>query len=105
MSVKVKRYLDLLEHTGVDLALAKALKFLRPETNPPVPWHRIIGSSGAISSRGPRTNGARRQRDALVAEGVEVTETQDGEFKVDLREYGWFPTVPVAAEPQEATRQ
>jgi len=82
------------------LAPAKALKFLQPETDPPVPWYRIIGSSGAISSRGPGTDGARRQRDALVAEGVEVTETQNGEFRVDLREYGWFPIV---AERQEAT--
>ncbi|KAL9708952.1 Alkyltransferase-like protein 1 [Leucoagaricus gongylophorus] len=73
--------------------VGQALKFLQPGTNPPVPWHRIIGSSGAISSRGPGTDGARRQRDALVAEGVEVLETRDGEFKVDLGEYGWFPVV------------
>lgn len=72
-----------------------ALKFLNPGTNPPVPWHRVIGSSGTISSRGPGTDGARRQRDALVAEGVEVTESRSGEFKVDLRQYGWFPVVPV----------
>jgi len=102
MSVKVNKYfLNIFELNP----LAKALKFLRPETNPPVPWHRIINSSGSISSRGPGNDGARRQRDALVAEGVEVTETQDGEFKVDLREYGWFPSVPIVAERQEAIGQ
>ncbi len=69
-----------------------ALKFLPPNTNPPIPWHRVIGASGAISSRGPGTEGAQRQRDALVAEGVEVTTGRTGELRVDLREYGWFPS-------------
>ncbi|KAF5349935.1 hypothetical protein D9756_009283 [Leucocoprinus leucothites] len=78
--------------------VGQALKFLNPDTNPPVPWHRVIGSGGTISSRGPGTDGASRQRDALVAEGVEVVETRGGEFKVDLRQYGWFPTVPAPAE-------
>jgi methylated-DNA-protein-cysteine methyltransferase-like protein len=72
-----------------------ALKFLQPDTNPPVPWHRVISSSGAISSRGPGTDGAQRQHDALVAEGIDVVQSRDGEFKVNLREYGWFPAVPV----------
>lgn len=74
-----------------------ALKFLNPATNPPVPWHRVIGSSGTISSRGPGTGGARRQHDALVAEGVEVSEGRTGELRVDLRRYGWFPAVPAVA--------
>ncbi|KXN88392.1 Alkyltransferase-like protein 1 [Leucoagaricus sp. SymC.cos] len=78
--------------------VGQALKFLNPGTNPPVPWQRVIGSSGTISSRGPGTDGARRQRDALVAEGVEVTETRDGEFKVSLRDHGWFPAVPTPIE-------
>ena len=38
--------------------------------------------------RGP--GAAERQRDALVAEGVEVNERAGG-FAVDLRAYGWFP--------------
>lgn len=75
-----------------------ALKYLNPGTNPPVPWHRVINSSGTISSRGPGTDGARRQRDALVAEGVTVTQTRDGEFKVDFSQFGWFPDIPVPAE-------
>ena len=53
----------------------------------------MISSSGAISSRGPGTDGATRQRDTLIAEGVDVTTTRSGDFKVDLRTYGWFPAV------------
>jgi methylated-DNA-protein-cysteine methyltransferase-like protein len=56
-----------------------------------VPWHRVIGSTGTISSRGPGTQGAQRQRDALVAEGVEVTMGRTGELRVDFGSWGWFP--------------
>ncbi|KAI0350781.1 DNA binding methylated-DNA-cysteine S-methyltransferase [Trametes cingulata] len=73
--------------------VGQALKFVSPVVNPPIPWHRVLSSTGTISSRGPGTDGAARQRDALVAEGVEVETTRSGEFKVDLRTYGWFPAV------------
>ncbi|RPD53857.1 MGMT family protein [Lentinus tigrinus ALCF2SS1-7] len=73
--------------------VGQALKFLDPNANPPVPWHRVLAASGTISSRGPGTDGASRQRDALVAEGVDVTTTRAGDFKIDLRVYGWFPAV------------
>jgi len=76
--------------------VGQALKFLGPTTNPPVPWHRVIGASGAISSRGPGTDGARRQRDALVAEGVEVTVGRTGEMRVDFSRWGWFPEIEQA---------
>jgi len=71
--------------------VGQALKFLSPNTNPPVPWHRVIGSPGTISSRGPGTQGAQRQRDALVAEGIEVTVGRTGELRVDFGRWGWFP--------------
>ncbi|KAI0704787.1 MGMT family protein [Earliella scabrosa] len=71
--------------------VGQALKFLDPNANAPVPWHRVLSSSGVISSRGPGTDGASRQRDALVAEGVDVVTTRAGDFKVDLGQYGWFP--------------
>jgi len=71
--------------------LSSALKFLSPNTNPPVPWHRVIGASGTISSRGPGTQGAQRQRDVLVAEGVEVTVGRMGDLRVDFGRWGWFP--------------
>lgn len=67
------------------------MKWVSPDTTPPIPWYRVIGSSGTISSRGPGTEGAQRQCDALQAEGVEVTTGRTGELRVDLREYGWFP--------------
>ncbi|KAI0773018.1 DNA binding methylated-DNA-cysteine S-methyltransferase [Trametes elegans] len=73
--------------------VGQALKFVSPDVNPPIPWHRVLSSSGAISSRGPGTDGAARQRDALVAEGVDVQTTRAGDFKVSLATYGWFPAV------------
>ncbi|TFK61096.1 DNA binding methylated-DNA--cysteine S-methyltransferase, partial [Pluteus cervinus] len=72
--------------------VGQALKFLPPSTTPPIPWHRVISSSGAISSRGPGTDGAQRQKDALEAEGIEVTEGRTGDFRVNLGRWGWFPT-------------
>ena len=77
-----------------------ALKFLPSNTNPPIPWHRVIGATGTISSRGPGTTGAQRQHDALQAEGVEVTTGRNGEMRVNLREYGWFPSIAELNLPQ-----
>ena len=70
-----------------------ALKFLPSNTNPPIPWHRVIGASGTISSRGPGTTGAQHQRDVLQAEGVEVITGRNNEMRVNLREFGWFPSI------------
>ncbi|KAJ3718162.1 MGMT family protein [Lentinula raphanica] len=71
--------------------VGQALKLSGPDVNPPLPWHRVISSSGSISSRGPGTSGAERQRQALENENVEVTVGRTGELKVNLRTYGWFP--------------
>ncbi|KAI1784111.1 MGMT family protein [Ganoderma leucocontextum] len=84
--------------------VGQALKFLSPDANPPVPWHRVLSSTGVISSRGPDTDGANRQRDALIAEGIDVVATRSGELKVDLRQYGWFPapgTIDVGVDLEE----
>ncbi|KAF9075414.1 MGMT family protein [Rhodocollybia butyracea] len=59
--------------------------------DPPLPWHRVITSSGAIASRGPGTNAAERQRQALEEEDIEVVVGRTGELKIDLKTYGWFP--------------
>ena len=56
-----------------------------------MPWHRVISAAGTISSRGPGTTGAQRQRDALEAEGIEVTDGRTGDFRVSLATWGWFP--------------
>lgn len=49
-------------------------------------------SLGEISSRGPGTLGAARQREALELEGVQVTQSNGGgPFRVSLSTYGWFP--------------
>lgn len=47
-----------------------------------LPWHRVVNRHGAISLQG---DGLFRQRDALEAEGVEVTD--DG--RIDLVTYRW----------------
>ncbi|KIY72020.1 hypothetical protein CYLTODRAFT_418322 [Cylindrobasidium torrendii FP15055 ss-10] len=70
--------------------VGQALKFLDPNVNPPIPWQRVISASGAISSRGPGTDGAQRQQEELEAEGVEVSESG----RVSLAAYGWFPDRP-----------
>ena len=67
-----------------------------------MPWQRVIGASGTVSSRGPGTDGAQRQRASLEAEGVEVTTGRTGEMRVDLAQYGWFPPpAPAAARGEE----
>ncbi|KAI0247732.1 MGMT family protein [Lactifluus subvellereus] len=71
--------------------VGQALKYLSPAADPPVPWQRVISSAGKISSRGPGTDGAQRQREALEAEDVEVRVGRANELLVDLAEYGWFP--------------
>ncbi|TWD42797.1 MGMT family protein [Pantoea sp. SJZ147] len=47
-----------------------------------LPWHRVINHHGTISLQGDRLF---RQRDALEAEGVEVS---DG-GEIDLEKYRW----------------
>ena len=73
--------------------LRPALKFLTQDTTPPVPWYRVVSSSGTISSRGPGTSGAQNQRDELAAEGVEVSTGRTGEMRIDFGRWGWFPQV------------
>lgn len=70
-------------------AFVTALKFLDPSTN--IPWQRVVSSTGKISSRGPGTSGAQRQREALEVEGVEIRVTRENEFAVRWDTYGWFP--------------
>ena len=57
-----------------------ALKYVSPSATPPVPWQRVVASNGTISSRGPGTDGAQRQKDALEAEGVEKFEASWAEL-------------------------
>ncbi|KAH7917718.1 DNA binding methylated-DNA-cysteine S-methyltransferase, partial [Leucogyrophana mollusca] len=73
--------------------VGQALKYLSPNTTPPVPWHRVISAAGVISSRGPGTDGAQRQRQTLEAEGVEVTQGRSGDLRVNFGAWGWFPAV------------
>ena len=53
---------------------------------------RVISAKGIISPRGDEGQGVARQKNALEAEGVEVTTLAgSGGEKVDVRRYGWFP--------------
>ncbi|MGB1013709.1 MAG: MGMT family protein [Nannocystaceae bacterium] len=52
----------------------------------PVPWFRVVNSRGQIS-RPTATTAFANQRDALLADGVEV----DGRGRIDLKRYGWNP--------------
>lgn len=84
--------------------VGQALKYLSPDVVPPIPWQRVLSSSGTISSRGPGTDGAQRQRQALEAEGVAVTDGREGDLRVNLKEYGWFPapgTIDTGVEVQD----
>jgi len=83
--------------------VGQALKWLSPNTVPPVPWYRVVSSSGAISSRGPGTTGAQRQKEELEAEGVEVSAGRTGDFRVNFAVYGWFPQVGSVDLPQHPT--
>ncbi|KAJ1303939.1 hypothetical protein OPQ81_008350 [Rhizoctonia solani] len=56
--------------------VGQALKFLPDGSD--IPWQRVIASNGTISSRGPGTTGADRQREELQAEGVEVIQPGPG---------------------------
>ncbi|WP_430461842.1 MGMT family protein [Thalassolituus sp. LLYu03] len=47
-----------------------------------LPWHRVINAQGKISQPTPHNL---RQRDRLVAEGIEVSAS----FRVDLNRFGW----------------
>ncbi|MDH0053288.1 methylated-DNA-protein-cysteine methyltransferase-like protein [Pantoea sp. PA1] len=47
-----------------------------------LPWHRVINRHGTISLQGDRLF---RQRDALEAEGVEVSDAGE----IDLDQYRW----------------
>ena len=47
-----------------------------------LPWHRVVNRHGAISLSGPDLQ---RQRQALLAEGVQVS----GKGEIDLQRYRW----------------
>ncbi|EKY3197111.1 MGMT family protein [Cronobacter turicensis] len=47
-----------------------------------LPWHRVVNRRGEISLTGPDLQ---RQRQALLAEGVQVS----GKGEIDLARYGW----------------
>lgn len=47
-----------------------------------LPWHRVVNRHGVISLTGPHLQ---RQRQALLAEGVQVS----GQGQIDMHRYRW----------------
>ncbi len=72
----------LAGYPGYARHVGKALNKL--PTGSKLPWHRVINSQGRISLKGEDLV---RQRNALIEEGVDVT--NDG--KVRLKLYRWQP--------------
>lgn len=72
----------LAGYPGYARHVGKALNKL--PTGSRLPWHRVINSQGKISLKGEDLV---RQRNALIEEGVDVT--NDG--KVRLKIYRWQP--------------
>ena len=59
-----------------------------------VPWQRVINAQGKISPRGVG-DGALRQRQLLIAEGVEFSDAD----RVSFRRFGWLdPALAATAE-------
>ncbi|KGY12034.1 MGMT family protein [Vibrio tubiashii] len=82
---KVSTYGEIAKlagYPGYARHVGKALSNLPPDSK--LPWFRVINSQGRISLKGEDLV---RQREALIAEGVEVT--ADG--KVSLRRFRWQP--------------
>ena len=50
-----------------------------------VPWQRVINAQGRISPRGAG-DGAMRQRQLLIAEGVEFSDAD----RISFRKFGWL---------------
>ncbi|NIF23365.1 MULTISPECIES: MGMT family protein [Pantoea] len=82
---KVTTYGDIARLAGSPRAARQVGGVLRrlPEGSR-LPWHRVINSTGKISQQG---DDLLRQRDALAAEGIEVSD--DG--KLSLQHYRWQP--------------
>ncbi|KAF8553084.1 MGMT family protein [Imleria badia] len=67
--------------------VSEVVKFLG-QTSSPLPWHRVISTSGIIASRGDL---GRVQSSALQVEGVPVLTGSFGESRVEFGQSGWFP--------------
>ena len=80
------RVAQMLGRPNAARAVGYALAALanKTETDPPIPWHRVINHAGRISTP-DMDGGARQQKKLLQAEGVAVSE----DFRVDLQVYLW----------------
>ncbi|KAI9454790.1 6-O-methylguanine DNA methyltransferase [Boletus coccyginus] len=65
----------------------QVVKFLG-QMSSPLPWHRVVSSSGIIASHGDL---GLVQRSALEVEGVSVFTGSYGEPRVEFDRSGWFP--------------
>jgi methylated-DNA-protein-cysteine methyltransferase-like protein len=80
----------MLEHPRAARTVGWALHSLPDDLD--VPWHRVINSSGCISTAG-FAEPPDLQRRLLEAEGVEF----DRQGRVDMRRFGWDGCVDLPA--------
>jgi len=87
---KVASYGQLAAMAGSPLAARQIVRILHSlSSRERLPWQRVIRSDGSIALR--PGNGFELQCAALTTEGVRVS--RDG--RVDMKKYGWKPSVAV----------
>jgi methylated-DNA-protein-cysteine methyltransferase-like protein len=85
---KVASYGQIAALSGSPQAARQVVRILHTlSEREKLPWHRVIGSRGAISL--PKGAGFEEQKSLLEAEGVRVAE--DG--KIGLSRYSWTPSL------------
>ena len=61
------------------------------EADEDVPWHRVINAEGGISTY--KVGNGELQVALLRAEGIEVSTSERGAERVDLRRFQWRPDI------------
>ncbi|EIM23250.1 hypothetical protein E3Q22_00241 [Wallemia mellicola] len=79
---QIARQLNQPNHSRM---VGQALKLLNPGSD--IPWHRVVNSKGEISNRGDGGISVQRQAQRLQEEGVELHQTTENNYKLNLRLY------------------
>ena len=87
---QVATYRQIAQLAGHEEDIRQVGFALSSVTDPEVPWHRVVNSSGEISKRANKPGEQERQRRLLESEGVEFIE----EFRIPMQRFGWQETLP-----------
>ena len=82
---KVAAYGQIASLAGIKRGHRVVARFLRQQTNPDLPWHRLLRADGYLGMA-PGSQAYQEQVQRLHAEGVVV---KSG--RVDMRTYQWQP--------------